>query len=114
MLDEAITLYHEGIHYGDIEKLTRVFHPDAQLFGVVHGEPYQKTLNEYLTVVRERVSPAIKGYPKRLSILASEVIGHVAVVKLRVAVFDTEYVDVLTLVRSGDAYRIVNKTFTDA
>jgi protease I len=111
---DAVRLYHEGVYEGDLAKLEKVFHADARLFGEIRGERYWKTRAEYLDIVRGRVAPAQSGYPNRMKLLALEIRGNVAMAKVLTPVFDVEYVDYLSFVRTADGWQIVSKLFSDA
>lgn len=112
-IEQVIALYHEGIHLGDIDRLERVFHPEARLFGQVAGASYLKTRAEYLDVVRGRVPPAAAGYPSGGELLSLDVRGAVALAVVLTPVNDVEYVDFLSLVRTADGWRVASKLFTD-
>jgi len=112
-IEQIIALYHEGIHLGDIDRLERVFHPEARLFGQVAGAPYLKTRAEYLDIVRARVPPAAAGHAPGGELLSLDVRGAVAVAVVLTPVSGVVYVDFLSLVRTPDGWRVASKLFTD-
>lgn len=52
--------YFQGSYEGDLNKLKQIFHPGTRLFGDVKGQPYAKTLDEWLDVV---YIPAHRDHP---------------------------------------------------
>jgi ketosteroid isomerase-like protein len=111
---QLVATYHEGIHHGDLDRLARVFHPDARLFGEVKGAPYRKSLAEYLAIVRGRVAPVAAGHSLRGELLSLDVRGGVALAVVFTPVGESEYIDLLALIRTDDGWRIASKLFTDA
>ena len=53
--------YFEGIYEGNLDLLSKVYNANTLLFGDVKGEPYAKTLNQYLDGVKNRQSPKDSG-----------------------------------------------------
>lgn len=105
--------YLEGVYYGDVEKLEQAFHPDALLFGEVDQSPYFKTLHGYLEVIKNRKSPAGLGEEFNMEVDSIEVLGNLATAKASLRMLSYHYRDFLSLVKIGDRWQIVNKTFTN-
>ena len=101
--------YFEGSYEGDLNKLQRIFHPGALLFGDVKGEPYAKTLHEWLQVVGNRQSPKDSGKPFKGEILNIRVVNSVAVAEVQVRAYDMLYHDFLSMHRFNGNWVIVNK-----
>jgi hypothetical protein len=112
-IEQLIALYHEGIHLGDTDRLERVFHSEARLFGKVAGAPYLKTRAEYFDIVRGRVAPAAAGHPPGGELLSLDVRGGVAVAVVLTPVSGIEYIDFLSLVHTPEGWRVASKLFTD-
>lgn len=55
--------YFKGIYEGNINTLGNIFYPGTLLFGDVKGQPYAKTLDQYLDGVKNRQSPKDSGKP---------------------------------------------------
>ena len=55
--------YFKGIYEGNVDLLGSTFYDGALLFGDVKGQPYYKTLAQYLDGVRNRQSPKDSGKP---------------------------------------------------
>ena len=101
--------YFKGSYEGDLNKLNRIFHPGALLFGDVKGQPYAKTLGEWLDVVANRQSPKNSGKPFKGDILKIKVVNSVAVAEVHVKAYDMLYHDFLSLHRIDGNWFIVNK-----
>jgi len=101
--------YFIGSYEGDLNKLNRIFHSGALLFGDVKGQPYAKTLKEWLDVVAHRQSPKDSGKPFKGDILNIKVVNSVAIAEVQVKAYDMLYHDFLSLHRIDGNWRIVNK-----
>ncbi|MBC8054208.1 MAG: nuclear transport factor 2 family protein [Sphingobacteriaceae bacterium] len=113
-IQQVLDLYFEGIYRGDVEKLEHAFHPHALLFGDVDQNPYFKTLKEYLEAVKNRQSPADQGEAFDMKVYGIEVLGNLAIAKANLCMLNYNYHDFLSLVKSGNRWKIVNKSFTNS
>jgi hypothetical protein len=109
----VLSNYFKGIFNGDVELLRSIFHPQALVGGDVNGQPYAKTLDQYLDGVKNRKSPAELGEPFRMEILAIEIINSIAVVKAHLPMFEFNYYDLISLTKVNGAWIIVNKLLTN-
>lgn len=107
----VIENYFQGIYRGNTTLLRSVFHRDSLLFGDVKGSPYQKGIDEYLTTVANRKSPAELNEPFQMKILSIEVLGTVALAKVHVPMLGYNYYDYLSLLQVDQQWRIVAKLF---
>ena len=111
---ETLSSYFKSIYEGDVELLGSIFYPGALLFGDVKGgQPYYKTLAEYLDGVKNRQSPKDSGKPFRGIIISVAVINSIAVAKLHVKMYDFNYDEFLSFHRIDGKWLIVNKMLTD-
>jgi len=101
--------YFKGSYEGDLNKLNHIFHPGTLLFGDVKGQPYAKTLNEWLDVVANRQSPKDSGKPFKGDILNIKVVNSVAIAEVNVQAYDMLYHDFLSLHQINGNWLIVNK-----
>src|SRR6201985_3354373 len=83
--------YFNGIYEGDVNILRQVYDPGTLLFGDVKGQPYAKTLDQYLDGVAHRQSPKGSGKPFKGTIISVDVVNSIAVAKLHVKMYDFEY-----------------------
>lgn len=105
--------YFNGVFYGDVSKIESAFHPQCLIFGDVNGQPYFKTLSDYLEVVRNRKSPKDSGEEFRMKVLSVEIVNDIAYARLYVPMFGYHYYDYMALNRINGKWVIVNKIFTN-
>lgn len=106
-------IYFEGIYEGDTERLKTLYHPGTFLFGDVKGQPYFKTLDQYLDGVAHRVSPKAGGTPFKGTIRSVEVINSIAVARVHVKMYDFNYDEFLSFHKIDGKWFIVNKMMSD-
>ena len=105
--------YFKGIYTGDVERLKQIYHPGTLLFGDVKGLPYAKTLPEYLGGVANRQSPKDAGTPFKGEIVTIKVVQSIAMVELKVKMYDFNYTDFLSFHKIDGKWLIVNKIMSD-
>jgi len=105
--------YFTGIYEGDIEKLKTVYHTGTLLFGDVKGQPYAKTLSEYLDGVAHRQSPKDSGKPFKGTIVDIRVTNSIAIAEVNVKMYDFDYREYLSFHRIDGRWLIVNKMISD-
>jgi len=108
----VVSRYFQGIYNGDSDKLENAFHPQALLFGDIKGEPYFKTVTDYIDGVKSRRSPNDLGEDFKMEILAIEIMGNMATVKTHSPMLGFNYYDFLSLSLVRGEWKIVNKLFT--
>lgn len=104
--------YFGGIHSGDVRRLRSAFHPTAVLWGEIKGQPYRRTVDEYLHAVSNRKSPQELGEPHAMQTLSIDVHGKIALVKARVPILGFDYFDLLSFVHQDGRWAIASKVFT--
>lgn len=105
--------YFKGIYEGDLHAMDRVFYPGALLFGDVKGQPYAKTLEQYLDAVKNRQSPKDSGKPFKGDILNIKVVNSIAIAEVTVKMYDFFYHEFLSFHRINDKWVIVTKMMSD-
>ena len=105
--------YFKGIYEGNIETLANIFNPGTLLFGDVKGQPYAKTLNQYLDGVKNRQSPKDSGKPFKGTIISVDVINSIAIAKVHVKMYEFNYDEFLSFHKIDNRWVIVNKMITD-
>ncbi|HET7001061.1 MAG TPA: nuclear transport factor 2 family protein [Puia sp.] len=105
--------YFKGIYSGDIDLLSTVYYPGTLLFGDAAGKPYFKTLAQYLDGVKNRQSPKDSGKPFKGEIMAIEIIQSIAVARVRVKMYDFNYLELLSFHKLDGKWVIVNKMIAD-
>ena len=105
--------YFKGIYEGDINVLRQVCYPGTLLFGDIKGQPYAKTLDQYLDGVAHRQSPKDSGKPFKGTIISVDVVNSITVAKVHVKMYDFEYDEFLSFHKFDNNWLIVNKMITD-
>ncbi len=105
--------YFKGIYEGDVNLLGQIFHPGILLFGDVKGQPYAKTLGEYLDGVAHRQSPKDSGKPFKGMVISIDVVNSIAVAKVHVKMYDFNYDEFLSFHKISGHWLIVNKMISD-
>lgn len=109
----VLSNYFKGIFYGDTELLRSTFHPQALVAGDVNGQPYFKTVDQYLEGVKNRKSPFELSEAFRMEIVGIEIINSIAIAKAHVPMFEFNYYDLLSLNIINGEWVIVNKLLTN-
>ena len=105
--------YFKGIYEGDLDALGQIFNAGTLLFGDVKGEPYAKTLDQYLDGVKHRQSPKDSGKPFKGEILNIKVVNSIAIAEVRVKMYDFIYHEFLSFHKLNGKWLIVNKMISD-
>jgi hypothetical protein len=105
--------YFNGIYEGDLDALGKVYHPGALLFGDVKGQPYAKTLEQYLDSVAHRQPPEDSGKPFKGEILNIRVVNTIAVAEVKVRMYDFLYHEFLSFHKMDGKWLLVNKMMSD-
>jgi hypothetical protein len=105
--------YFKGIYEGDINILRQIYYSGTLLFGDVKGQPYAKTLDQYLDGVSRRQSPKDSGKPFEGRIISIDVVNSIAVAKVHVKMYDFNYDEFLSFHKIDNRWLIVNKMITD-
>jgi hypothetical protein len=112
-ISQVLDNYFKGIYEGDIPLLSSTFNQGTLLFGDVKGQPYAKTLDEYLDGVKNRKSPKDSGQPFKSEIISIEVINSIATARVNVKMYALNYQELLSFHKIGNRWLIVNKMITD-
>jgi hypothetical protein len=105
---EAIGHYTEGARTGDVARMKAAFHPDAQIFGFLQGEPFFGPI-QILFDWDEKNGPAPDIQTQITSI---DMAGTVACVRLEIENWTgIRFTDFFTLCKIGDRWLVMNKVF---
>ena len=105
--------YFKGIYEGNLELLNQVYYNGTLLFGDVKGQPYSKTLDQYLDGVAHRQSPKDSGKPFKGDIISIKVINSIAIAEVKVKMYDFNYHEFLSFHQIDGKWLIVNKMISD-
>lgn len=107
----VVETYMEAIHGGDTDTLARVFHPTATLIGWDEGELRRVGLERWFAFVRSIPSPRSLGVASDARIVAVDVTGTAASVKVEETYRRFRYVDYLSLLFMDDRWQVVHKCY---
>jgi hypothetical protein len=105
--------YFKGIYEGNIKLLKQVFYTGTLLFGDVKGQPYAKTLEQYLHGVANRQNPKDSGKQFKGEIISIEVINTIAIAEVKVKMYEFNYHEFLSFHKIEGKWFIVNKMISD-
>lgn len=106
-------LYFKGIYEGDTNLLKQVYYPGTLFFGVVNGQPYAKTFDQYLEGVKNRLSPKDSGRPFTGNIISIDIVNSIAVARVHFKLYDFYYYEFLAFHKLDNRWTIVNKMIAD-
>ena len=110
-IENLVSQYFAGIFEGDTMKLGACFHEKACLYGDIDKTLLIKSKKEYIEAVKSRKSPQEKGEKCEMKIIGIDLLGKIAMVKLRVPMLGFNYYDYLSLVKQDEKWFIVNKLY---
>ena len=105
--------YFKGIYEGNLDLLNQVLNTGTLLFGDVKGQPYAKTLDQYLDGVKNRESPKDSGKPFKGEIISIKLVNSIAIAEVKVKMYDFNYYEFLSFHKLNNRWLIVNKMITD-
>ena len=109
-IEDALKEYFDGLHHGDTDRLSEVFHPQAIYASATDGKLVHLTMKEYFPIVDALPSPASLWEAHRVVFIES--VGPVtAVARVECSIGAKRFDDVLTLVRIDDRWQIIAKVF---
>lgn len=101
--------YFDGLYFADVEKLKAIFHEDV----VLKAPGLRRSREEWLEAVASRPIPSELGHEYNFELLAIEVVGQQAMVKVKCPLYDYSYVDFLGFLYENGQWQIVNKMYVD-
>lgn len=111
-IEIAMATYFDGLYHSDVERLSRVFHPQAIYACATDGTLLYKTMPEYFEIVRNRVSPASRGDARTDDIVSIEFAGPVtALVTAKCAIAPKHFTDLLSFIYVDGKWQIISKVF---
>ena len=93
--------------------LNQVYYPGTLLFGDVKGQPYLRTLEQYLDAVKNRQSPTDTGKEFNGKIISISIVNLIAIAELVVRMYDFIYHEFLSFHQLDGRWVIVNKMMSD-
>ncbi len=101
--------YLRGHATGDSSAFRRAFWKEAKLWWVAEGKLASRTADEYIGGASGR--PAADEAQRRRRIVSVQVEGTAAVAVIELDYPQVHFIDYMTLLKVGDEWRIINKSF---
>ena len=101
-------LYYDGMHAADEAKLRKAFHPRACIIGNFDGDVSWMSVDDFVEEC-QTVHDRVGTYGCRLESL--DIVGDTAVARFGGWFIDIWFSDYLSMLKSGNTWSIVNKTF---
>lgn len=112
-VESVVWTYLDGLHEGDVAKLSRAFHEESHLYSLGEGGKLSDLpRGKWLDWVASRPSAKSKGLKRTDRIVSIDFAGpETAFVKLECSIHPRYFTDYLTLLRLEGGWRVVSKTF---
>jgi len=112
-IEAVVWTYLDGLYEGDTEKLGAAFHPVAHLYGVDDkGNVTDLPREKWFEAVKGRPSPKSQNKTRHDRIVQIDQSGPAtAFVKVECAIPPRFFVDYLSLIKTGEGWRVVAKSF---
>jgi hypothetical protein len=107
----VVAEYVDGIVGADPERMRRAFHPKACVIGNFQGEMEWSPLEEFIAAV---VAEGASSSPPQWKLHSIDVEGDAGSAKLEDTFAGMRFVDYLSLLKTPDGWRIVNKLYHHA
>jgi hypothetical protein len=101
--------YLRGHATGDSTAFRRAFWKEARLWSVANGQLATRTADEYIAAASGR--PAADEAQRKRRIVRVEIAGNAAIATIELDYPAVRFVDYMTLLKVGDQWRIINKSF---
>lgn len=111
-VESTVQHYFDLMYDCNIDRFDEVFHPTAQLHGVMKGALVVWPAATYREILAQRRSPKASQAHRQEEILLLDAVGDdQALAKVRVRINDRVFVDHLCLLRVDGHWRVTSKTF---
>lgn len=105
----AIEHYFKGHSTGDGANHRLAFHPEAKLFWIRDGQLATRTSEEYAAGSKGTPAPDEAQRKRRIDFI--DISGNAAIAKVTLDHPEVTFTDYMSLLKIGDEWKIVNKTF---
>lgn len=111
-LKQVLKIYFDGLYWGDIRRLTNVFHAKAQYICATNGELTHMAMAQYFSLVATRVSPAEANHQRTDQIISLDFAGdHTAFAKVQCSIQTKAFIDYLSFIFIDNQWQIIAKVF---
>tara|TARA_B100001769_G_scaffold140084_2_gene109630 strand:- start:73 stop:441 length:369 start_codon:yes stop_codon:yes gene_type:complete len=111
-IENVINTYIDSMNDSNADMVRDTFHENAKITGYLHGELKQLSTEEFAGFVSsQQPSPNENGEKIEFDIINIEIEGSIAHVKIRDKYLGITFLDILSLLKDGDNWKIYNKLF---
>ena len=111
-IEEGVQLYFDSMYESSAEKVRQAFHENAMITGYMETGLAEMTVDQFAKFVEEQQpSPKEKGDEILLEIIACDIAGETACVRVRDGYIGHVFVDTLSFFKKDDEWRMYNKLF---
>lgn len=111
-ITDLMARYFNALYRCDTALLEAVFHPEAHYFTASEGSLLHLDMSTYVPIVAARTSPQSTGENCTWQIESVDFAGPVtALVRMRSRMMEKHFIDLLSVVKLDDQWRIIAKVF---
>ena len=111
-IEIVLQTYIESMNKSDSEMVRAAFHENAKITGYLHGELLQLSTEDFAGFVSsQQPSPNENGTNVEFEVLNIEIENSIAHVKIRDVYLGITFLDILSLLKDGEEWKIYNKLF---
>ena len=111
-IKQLMQTYFDGLYACDTDLLMTVFHESALYAYMEDGELITRSMQEYLPIVSQRISPQSRGDMRQDKIIAIDITGSSsALVKANCSIHNRYFTDYLSLLKVNQQWKIISKVF---
>jgi len=111
-IENIVQLYIDSMDESDPDKVKQAFHNNCKVVGYLHGDFMQMSTNDFADfVASQQPPPKEKGENVVFEILACEVEGTTAFVKVRDKYLGITFLDTLSFINEEGQWQIYTKLF---
>ena len=111
-IQKVVHIYIDSMENSDPEKVRQVFHANAKVVGYLHGDFVELSTEDFAGfVASQQPSPKEKNENIIFDILSCDIEGTIASVKIRDQYLGITFLDILSLIKHENEWKIYNKLF---
>ena len=112
-IDALMQRYFDGLYHSDSEVLRTVFHKNLSYVNAISSDHEFLGLQAYMDRIDARTPPASRNDPREETVERVTLkFGKIGLVEARMVMLGKDYQDLLTIIRTGDGWRVLTKVFT--
>tara|TARA_B110000014_G_scaffold258860_1_gene245664 strand:+ start:824 stop:1237 length:414 start_codon:yes stop_codon:yes gene_type:complete len=111
-IQKVVHIYIDSMENSDPEKVRQAFHANAKVVGYLHGDFVELSTEDFAGfVASQQPSPKEKNENIIFDILSCDIEGTIASVKIRDQYLGITFLDILSLIKHENEWKIYNKLF---